>query len=159
MNPPSSPSPAAIRNPQTALYYWLPPILWMAMMFGFSTEAFSADNTGSRLLWLLQHLYPAITVSQYETIHFLIRKMAHFIGYAFLTLLWWRAWRAASPQKWQGEWAWRSFAIIAVWALLDEWHQTFTANRTGSIYDSLLDMSGGAAALAVLWLWQNRDSA
>jgi VanZ family protein len=35
--------------------------------------------------------------------------------------------------------------------LLDEFHQTFTQTRGGSIYDSLLDFSGGLTALLVLW--------
>jgi len=146
-------------NPQSAIKYWLPPLLWMAAMFGFSTDAFSADNTGSRLHWLLHLLYPAITDAQYEAVHFLVRKTAHFTEYAFLTLLWWRAWRADSPQRWRTAWAWRSFLIIAVWALLDEWHQTFTPSRTGTIYDSFLDMSGGLAMLLAVWFWQKRRAA
>ena len=127
-------------------------LLWMAVMFGFSTDAFSAENTGSRLAWLLHLLFPAITDGQYQTIHFLIRKTAHFTEYALLTLLWFRALRASSPIRWHWRWAGQAFAISAVWALLDEWHQTFTAHRTGSIYDSLLDMSGGLTALLALWL-------
>lgn len=137
---------------KSAIRYWLPPVLWMAAMFGFSTDAFSADNTGSRLAWLLHLLFPAITDSQYATVHFLIRKAAHFTEYGFLALLWFRALRADALSKWQWRWAAQSFAIIAIWALLDEWHQTFTANRTGSIYDSLLDMSGGFTVLMLLWL-------
>ncbi len=125
-------------------------------MFGFSTDAFSADNTGSRLAWLLRLLFPAIPESQYQTVHFLIRKAAHFTEYGFLALLWFRAWRADAPLKWHWRWAAQAFAIVAAWALLDEWHQTFTANRTGSIYDSLLDMSGGLTALLALWLVQRR---
>lgn len=136
------------------LFYWLPPLLWMAAMFGFSTDTFSADNTGSRLEWLLDFLFKGLTESQFETLHFLIRKSAHFTEYALLALLWWRAWHGRSPERWQWRWAWRAFALCATWALLDEWHQTFTAHRTGSIYDSLLDMSGSLTALLVLWLVQ-----
>jgi VanZ family protein len=147
---------SAMRNPPSAIPYWLPPLAWMAAMFGFSTDAFSADNTGSRLLWLLRLVYPALTESQYEWVHFFARKGAHVMEYALLALLWWRAWRGEAPERWRWSWAWRSFAIIAVWALLDEWHQSFTANRTGSIYDSLLDMAGGLTALLLLWLWQQR---
>jgi VanZ family protein len=131
----------------------------MAAMFGFSTDVFSAENTGSRLFWLLHLLAPAITDEQYETIHFLVRKTAHFTEYAFLTLLWWRAWRAEAPQKWEWRWAWRSFVIIALWSLLDEWHQTFIPSRTGTIYDSFLDMSGGLTALLAIWLWQRNRAA
>lgn len=156
METPTHKTESAIRHPPSAIWYWLPPLLWMAAMFGFSTDAFSADNTGSKLYWLLHLLYPAITNEQYETIHFLTRKAGHFTEYAVLALLWYRAFWAGSARKWQWRWAAQTFAIIAVWALLDEWHQTFTANRTGSIYDSLLDMSGGLTALLALWLLLHR---
>jgi VanZ family protein len=129
----------------------------MAVMFGFSTDAFSADNTGSRLHWLLTLLFPAISEATYESVHFFIRRAAHFSEYALLALLSYRAFRAGSTVKWQWRWAWRSFVLIAVWALLDEWHQTFTTQRSGSIYDSLLDIAGGAAALLGVWI-VNRQS-
>ena len=154
METPAHTTRSVLRAPRSTLWYWLPPILWMTAMFGFSTDAFSADNTGSRLAWLLHLLYPAITDSQYQTIHFLVRKTAHFTEYGFLALLWFRAFWAGSTRKWHWRWAVQAFALIAVWALLDEWHQTFTTNRTGSLYDSLLDMSGGLTALLALRLWR-----
>lgn len=146
-----------VHKPESAIRYWLPPLIWMAAMFGFSTDAFSADNTGSRLAWLLHLIFPTITDSQYQTVHFVVRKTAHFTEYGFLALLWFRAFWAGSTHKWQWRWACQAFVIIAVWALLDEWHQTFTQNRTGSIYDSLLDMSGGLTALLALWLWRRQQ--
>jgi VanZ family protein len=36
---------------------------------------------------------------------------------------------------------------------VDEYHQSFLPSRTGTIYDSLLDMTGGAVALTCLALW------
>jgi hypothetical protein len=30
--------------------YWLPPLLWMAVMFGLSTDTFAAEHTGG-VLW------------------------------------------------------------------------------------------------------------
>ena len=150
-------SNSALRATHSALYYWLPPLLWMAAMFSFSTDAFSAEQTGSRLLWFLRLVYPDITQHQYEWVHFLTRKAAHFTEYAILAGLWWRAFRANALVKWQWRWAWRAFVIVVVWALLDEWHQSFTASRTASLYDSLLDMSGGLTALLVIWLVQRKQ--
>jgi VanZ family protein len=36
--------------------------------------------------------------------------------------------------------------------LLDEYHQTLTRTRVGSIYDSLIDMAGGLTALLIIRL-------
>jgi VanZ family protein len=151
-------SKSKIQNLKSKISYWLPPLLWMVAIYSFSTDTFSADHTGSRLLWFLRLVYPAITQYQYEWVHFLTRKAAHFTEYAILAWLWWRAFRGGSPVKWQWRWAWQAFAIVAVWALLDEWHQTFTASRTGSPFDSLLDMSGGLTALLAIWRVQRRRS-
>jgi VanZ family protein len=144
---------SAIETPHSALFYFAPPLLWMAVMFYFSTDSFSATNTGSRLEWLLSFLPFQLSASVIEWIHFLIRKAGHFTEYGLLALLWLRAFRSGNAARWQWRWALQAFIVIAVWALLDEWHQSFTVNRTGSIYDSLLDMSGGATAL-LLWKWQ-----
>jgi VanZ family protein len=49
-----------------------------------------------------------------------------------------------------------AFALVAACALLDEFNQSLNAARTGTIYDSLLDMSGGAFALALVAAWRKR---
>jgi VanZ family protein len=139
------------------LRYYAPPLLWMAAMFYFSTDSFSAANTGSRLEWLLSFLPFQISAAQLEWIHFLMRKGAHFTEYGLLALLWLRAFRGNEVVRWRWRWGVSAFVVIAAWALLDEWHQSFTAQRTGSIYDSLLDMSGGATALFVWWLTNRRN--
>ena len=62
--------------------------------------------------------------------------------YAVLAVLWWRAKRqpmqAASPA-----WSWRAAGLAlfvsALWAATDEFHQSFTATRTASAWDVLLD--------------------
>jgi VanZ family protein len=40
--------------------------------------------------------------------------------------------------------------LIVVYALLDEYHQSFVPSRTASIFDSFIDMSGGVAMLLLL---------
>jgi VanZ family protein len=145
-----------IISPSAFLRYYTPPLLWMTAMFYFSTDAMSASHTGSKLEWLLSFLPFQLTAEQYDWLHFLIRKAAHFTEYGVLAWLWLRALRGGNQVRWQLRWALWSFAIIAAWALLDEWHQSFTTQRTGSIYDSLLDMSGGATALLCQRLRQSR---
>ena len=138
------------------LRYWLPPVLWMAAIFGFSTDAFSAGHTGSTLAAILRFLNPAVSPEFISGANFLVRKSAHFTAYATLAALWLRAFRAGSRACWQWRWAFQAFLITAVYALLDEYHQSFTRQRTGSIYDSLLDMAGAATLLLACWGWSLR---
>ena len=78
------------------------------------------------------------------TIHFITRKIAHFTEYAILGLL---AARAFRPYR---RWFLISAVLIVVYALIDEYHQSFVPSRTASIFDSLIDMSGGLAALIII---------
>ena len=84
------------------------------------------------------------------TIHFITRKVAHFTEYAILGFLAARAFRTSPRPAIRQRWFWISAALVVVFALLDEYHQSFVPNRTGTIYDSFIDISGGLAALIFL---------
>jgi VanZ family protein len=51
-----------------------------------------------------------------------------------------------------------SLLICGCWALADELHQSFTRTRGGSVYDSLLDLSGAIFMLALISLNAVRGS-
>lgn len=133
------------------LKYWLPVLFMIGAMYYASTDVFSGDNTRNIIerivLWLKPHT-PERTLLK---INYIVRKLAHFTEYAVLAALLFRAFRADSVLRWRWQWAAYSFAMAFGWALLDEFHQTFTRTRGGSIYDSLLDTSGALVMLAVIW--------
>jgi len=83
-------------------------------------------------------------------IHMITRKAAHFIEYAILGLLAARAFRTSDRPAISSRWFLISLTIIVVYALLDEYHQSFVVTRTGSIFDSLIDIAGGLTALIVV---------
>jgi VanZ family protein len=119
----------------------------MAVISYASTGGFSAMNTsriiGPLLLWLFPHTSP----ESLALVHFAIRKAAHFGEYCLLGLLSARAFRKSSHMVLRRHWFLIALLLIAVYALLDEYHQSFVASRTGSIYDSFIDMAGGLTAL------------
>lgn len=141
---------SGIRN--SKLFYWLPPVIWLAAIFYFSSDTFSGENTGSLFYNIFHFLIPSLTPEQFRPFHHIIRKAAHFTEYGILALLLFRAFRGSSPSHWSWRWAVYAWLIVAVYALSDELHQSFTRHRTASIYDSLIDTSGGTAALALMWL-------
>ena len=139
--------------------YWFPPIIWMSAIFFFSTDAFSGDNTGSLFWKIAAFIYPGVTREQFDMAHFFLRKAGHFTIYAVLALLLFRAFRSGADARWRWNWALFSFLIASFHAALDEYHQTFTRHRVGSINDSLIDASGAAAALVLLWLFRRNLAA
>jgi VanZ family protein len=133
-----------------------PLLVWMAFIFFASTGEFSADNTSRIIGPLLRWLFPSISEEQLAFAHFLIRKAAHFTEYAILALLAARAFSTSSNQTPRRRWFLISLCLVVLYALSDEYHQSFVASRTASIYDSLIDMSGGLTALLLYALRYKR---
>lgn len=84
-----------------------------------------------------------------EQLHFFVRKAAHFTEYAILgfsLILHIYAvcdYISVKPKKaWLPAWV-----IAAVYACLDEYHQSFTADRSPQIRDVLIDSAGAAAGV------------
>src|SRR5215203_1719952 len=140
------------------LWRYGPLVAWACFVLFASSSNFSASNTSRIIRPLLLWLFPDISEASLASVHFLVRKAAHFSEYAVLALLAARAFRTSHSEKLRRRWWPAAFALVACVALVDEYHQSFLPSRTGTIYDSLLDMSGAAAALtcAALWLARRR---
>jgi VanZ family protein len=135
------------------LWRYGPVLAWAAFVLFASSANFSASNTSRIIRPLLLWLFPGIAESSIQQVHFFVRKAAHFTEYAILALLAARALRTSGLAALRRSWWPASFAFVASVALVDEYHQSFEPSRTGTIYDSLLDMTGGAVALTCLALW------
>jgi VanZ family protein len=136
----------------TWLWAWWPALLWAMLIFSMSTDTFSSEHTGSIIEPILKWIYPAITAAQFELIHHLIRKCAHFVEYFIFALLLFRGMRRGRA-GWRWSWGFGAFFLAAIYSALDEFHQVFVASRTASPYDSLLDSLGALAAVLFLFLW------
>jgi VanZ family protein len=88
-----------------------------------------------------------------EVIHFTIRKIAHFTEYGILGYLAVRAFRTSPGPNISRYWFLLSLSIVVLYALMDEYHQSFVPSRTASIYDSFIDMTGGLTVILLLRLW------
>jgi VanZ family protein len=132
---------------RTRLYrYWVPPIVWAALIFAGSTHVLSGAQTGSWLAWVVHavigHPLPA---TEFDSLHFAVRKAGHLIEYFILGLLLFRALRA-DRSGWTWSWAVAAIAIAALYAASDEWHQSFVPSRTPSVWDVLIDTAGASLA-------------
>lgn len=101
--------------------YWLPVLAWAGLIFALSS-------------------IPSLESGLPEPGDFVLRKLGHMIEYAILALLLSRALHAQGllPQRSR-----RSAAFLALlYAMLDEYHQTFVPGREGSLRDVLIDALG-----------------
>ena len=110
----------------TPLARWVALVGWMAMIFFLSSQSSlpSPDDP-----W----------------INFLLKKTAHFTVFGILAVLFWRVLPRA---RWAYLVAW---ALTALYAVSDEYHQSFVALRTPTARDVVIDMCGAATALFVVW--------
>jgi len=146
--PPKSTIPAWLRA-------WWPALLWSAVIFFASTDTFSSEHTATVFGAILRWFAPSLSETTFDTIHFFIRKSAHFTEYFIFYLLLYRGIRGARI-GWHWSWAFGAWFIAACYAALDEIHQSFVVSRTASAWDSLLDSTGALVALLVLYLIYRR---
>jgi VanZ family protein len=146
------------RIPMTVrfFWYWFPVLMMFALMYYFSTDIFSAENTRSIFEKIFLWFSPHASKHAILKFNYILRKSAHFTEYAILGALLFRAFRAGNPIKWRFKWALYSFLLSAAWALLDELHQSFTQKRGGSLWDSLLDSTGAMVMLLAIALVRRR---
>jgi len=130
-----------------------PLLLWIAFISVASTTEFSAANTSQIVRPLLLWLFPNISEGRIAAIHFLTRKAGHFSEYAVLAFLARRALITSSRRFLQQYWFQLGLVLVVIYALLDEYHQSFVASRTASIYDSAIDVAGGLTVLVILKLY------
>lgn len=104
---------------------WLPALLMMLIIFLFSAR-------------------PGSELPVFDRIDAIIKKGGHVIGYGVLAYSYWRA---LDFKKAKG---WIVWLLAVLYALTDEFHQSFVPGRHASLWDVLIFDNFGA--LISLWL-------
>jgi VanZ family protein len=102
---------------------WLPAILIMAVIFGFSST-------------------PSTKLPSFGLLDFLVKKGAHMSGYGLLALACWYG-LGFEKRRW-----WLALLLAILYAITDEFHQSFVPGRHPSWVD-VLGFDGGGALIAL----------
>jgi len=106
------------------LQIWLPLFLWMLIIFLFSSR-------------------PTIQASTFDPVDFVIKKTAHLTEYAFLLVLLFRAiYLTFTDRLNRGKVENLAVFFSFIYAVSDEWHQSFISGRTATLRDILIDFIG-----------------
>jgi len=135
---------------------WLCVVLWAGVIWRLGGDEFSATNTSSVLFDWLRMFYENIDPRTRYRILIGLRKFAHFFEYAVLALLTFRAALITGARNQLATAAWVALFLVATLASADEARQAFSQARTGSPYDVLIDLLGGAVAISGLLLISRR---
>src|SRR5512140_2737744 len=114
-----------MRSVRRILSLWLPPVLWMAVLFAASAT-------------------PSRDIPSFGLVDTIVKKGGHMLAYALLALL---LRRAMGWEVTRAAWAWM---LAVLYSVTDEFHQSFVPGRHPSWVDALVFDGGGA--LLALWL-------
>ncbi|MBU9673870.1 VanZ family protein [Planococcus sp. CP5-4] len=145
------------------LLAWLWPALWMVLIFTLSHQpAGVSGGISSEIVRQVFQAVASVVPVEFETLHTLFRKSAHFFAYLVLGLLFMRA--LLKNGMTLGRAVLWAFALSALYAASDEVHQLFITGRSGEIRDVLIDSAGATTGLLCYWLfakikWQHDKKA
>ena len=112
------------------LRYWLPPVLWMGVIFILSAQ-------------------PSLPHAPDTLLDLILKKATHMIEYGILAFLLWRA-LARRRNTFSHSALAIAFLISVLYAASDEYHQTFVPGRHGTLVDVGVDTVGVLVALLVV---------
>jgi VanZ family protein len=139
-------------KPRVFLKFWLPVLVWMAVIFTASSDSHSYEHSSRFFEPLLRWLFPNMSQAKVDVIHHIFRKCAHLTEYAILALLLWRALHVSNNKL--PAWSWPkvggTLLLVFLYAASDEFHQSFVPTRTPLFSDVLIDTAGGAIGLFAL---------
>ncbi|PZE20464.1 VanZ family protein [Paenibacillus xerothermodurans] len=152
--------------------HWLPLLVWLGVIFYMSSQPYETQDLKP---WLkrnvptyalekhlsgVQFTYAGREISvdsagATEVIEFFMRKAAHLFEYMVLGLFLFRllARLAAVPVALQISLA---LTLSCSYAALDEYHQSFTVNRTPLAADVILDTCGAGLGIMTFYLLRHR---
>lgn len=140
-------------NWRTRIIRYAPLIFWVALVFYLSSGQGSMVQTSRFIRPFLEWLFPLASGETLNVYHGYIRKSAHFFLYAALAFWSWNAFRKSSIEYLKNYKYLFSLTIVLVIASIDETNQSFNQARTGTIYDVILDFSGGLAIIFIIYLY------
>jgi len=142
---------------KTFLKYWLPLLIWLGVIFVGSTDLMSAQHTSRFIVPFLRWLNPDISWAAIDTIHTVIRKLGHVSEYAILALMLWRALCRGTALQTKTPILFGAVLLACtVFAVLDEFQQSFVGSRTSSARDVLLDSAGAFLGALIVMTFSQR---
>ena len=136
---------------------WALPILWTLAIVSVSGNVGSPSNTVVAFKWVMSWVI-TLDPDTLTEFHFYTRKVLHLTCYGVLAVLWFRALMISHPDRfWTNSLL--ALALTLLVALSDEGHQYLAADRSSSLWDVGLDLSGGVLFLFLatcLWARKNR---
>lgn len=137
---------------RSRLFRYAPLIFWIGLILFLSSGQASMSKTSLFIRPLFEFLFPNASEEILIVYHGYVRKFAHVAVYAVLAFWAARAFFGSSQNLLHRLWFVCAFIVVLLVASVDETNQSFLNSRTGSVYDVLLDVAGGAGMILIFYL-------
>lgn len=124
----------------------------MTLIFVGSTDLMSAEHTSRFIVPLVRWLYPTISPENLAELQFYVRKAAHISEYAVLAALLYRALVNTILMSRVLLSAAVVLLFCGLYAVSDEFHQSFVPSRTASARDVAIDGVGAIVGVLLVQL-------
>ena len=111
---------------KSLILVWLPPFFWISLIFLLSS-------------------FPKLQISE-GLADLILRKLAHMFEYGVLYLLIYRVFKRTSSLS-KNKLLFISLFLTILYAVSDEYHQTFVPGRCGNLTDISIDSTGAVLGL------------
>ena len=153
---PGEPDPATKTRRRRIALAWSFVVVWAGVIWTLGGDDWSLQQTSRFLSPLIEFIFGELDGPTKWRIYLGVRKSAHFVEYAILALLTFRAALISAPKNRVATAAWTALFLVALVATADEARQAFSSARSGSANDVLIDVTGGAVAVGALLLISRR---
>lgn len=130
---------------------WLLVVIWMAVIFYLShqpgTESSELSSGITHLITQTIHFMIPFVDIHMDSLHYYVRKGAHFFAYFTLGLLVVHALYTSRKGGVRG--MIYALLICVLYAMSDEVHQLFIPGRSGEMTDVLIDSSGAGIGIII----------
>lgn len=125
-------------------------IVWVAFMWGHSLVPGAESEAESDVfVSFLLPLFDALGITNATTMTLIVRKSAHFLGYAVLGVSAYMVFSKLHVERHLPRWA--GVLAACVVPCIDETIQLFVPGREGMLADVLLDLAGVTTGALVAW--------
>jgi VanZ family protein len=147
--------PSRKRIAESGYYYWKTRIrnwllvaAWAGLISYFSTDQFSSLNTREIFGLVLSWLFSEMPTEDIEPVHGTIRKLGHWGEYFILSVLFLWALQNENGRKRKLRQVVHTLIFVLLYAIGDEFHQSFVPSRTASFGDVMINALGGVCGIS-----------
>ncbi|HWO76912.1 MAG TPA: VanZ family protein [Bacillus sp. (in: firmicutes)] len=133
--------------------WFIATLVWLIVIFLFTQlPYFNGAHTEAvinKTMTSVNETAPTVKEAAGISINFIVRKSAHFTVFGILAFL---IWNCLKTYRFSYTFAW---ILTFIYAMSDEWHQSFIPGREASFRDVLIDSFGALIVLSLVFIVNN----